>query len=178
MALMVCAVLASDEETSLNFDWQPPAFSAKTIAGNDFNYPADLEGNSIVLFWATWCPFCKALMPHLQSIVDEYNYEIPVIALNFIEDDDPDEFLRRYGFQFLLIPEADQVAESWGIKGTPGLYLVDETGRAVFSLRAIPESAFRKEEIASTEELKRYQKAARRAPIWAAQLRKAIDELE
>ncbi|MCP5091039.1 MAG: redoxin domain-containing protein, partial [Gammaproteobacteria bacterium] len=22
----------------------------------------------ILLFWATWCPYCKALMPHLQSI--------------------------------------------------------------------------------------------------------------
>src|SRR3546814_9228256 len=27
---------------------------------------------TVVLFWATWCPYCKALMPHLQSMLDEY----------------------------------------------------------------------------------------------------------
>lgn len=161
-----------------NFDWQPPEFVAMTAAGTPFNYPADLQGPTIVLFWASWCPFCKALMPHLQSIIDEYNYEVRVLALNIREDKNPVEFLEEYGYQFLLIPEADEIAKSWGVKSTPGLYLADQSGRVVFNLRAIPERAYPPERFADNEELKMYQKAARGAPFWAAHLRKAIDRLD
>jgi len=160
------------------FDWQPPEFVANTAAGKPFHYPADLQGPTIVLFWASWCPFCKALMPHLQSIIDEYNYEVRVLALNIREDENPAEFLEEYGYQFLLIPEAEEIADSWGVKGTPGLYLADQSGRAVFNLRAIPERAYPAERFANNEELKMYQKAARGAPFWAAHLRRAIDRLE
>lgn len=168
---------ASESTTEQEFDWQPPEFVANTAAGEPFHFPADLQGPTIVLFWASWCPYCKALMPHLQSIVDEYNYEVRVLALNIREDEDPVAFLDEYGYQFLLIPEADGVAKSWGVKGTPGLFLVDQSGRAVFNRRSIPKSAYPPERFADNEELKRYQKAARGAPFWAAHLRKALDQL-
>ena len=67
-----------------------------------FNYPDDIERPTIVLFWATWCPYCRALMPHLQSILDEYGEQVEVIALNIREDEDPVEYLDRFGFQFRL----------------------------------------------------------------------------
>lgn len=159
------------------FDWQPPAFTAKTAAGEPFHYPDDLQGPTIVFFWATWCPYCKALMPQLQSIVDEYDYEVRVLAINFREDEDPAEFLEEYGYEFLLLPGADEVAASWGVKATPGLFLADRSGRTVFSLRAIPERARPPERFANNEELKHYQRAARRAPWWAAELREALDRL-
>lgn len=178
LAMAGTASFASESDGTDVFDWQPPEFVANTAAGKPFHYPGDLQGPTIVLFWATWCPFCKALMPHLQSIIDEYNYEVRVLALSIREDKDPVKFLEEYGYQFLLIPEAEEVAESWGVKGTPGLYLADKSGRAVFSLRAIPESAYPPERFADNEELKRYQKAARGAPFWAAHLRKALDRLD
>ena len=100
------------------------------------------------------------------------------MALNIREDENPVAFLEEYGYEFLLIPEAEEIAESWGVKGTPGLYLADKSGHAVFNLRAIPKSAYPPERFANNEELKRYQKAARGAPLWAAYLRQAINRLE
>ncbi len=37
-----------------------------------FSLPSMQAGVDIYLFWASWCPYCKALMPHLQSIQVEY----------------------------------------------------------------------------------------------------------
>jgi thiol-disulfide isomerase/thioredoxin len=159
------------------FDWQPPTFTATTASGELFHYPEDLQGPTIVLFWATWCPYCKALMPHLQSILDEYGDDVQVLALNFREDEDPVEFMADYGYEFLLIPAADEVAGSWGIKGTPGLFLAERSGRVVFSRGAIPEQAYPAERFANNEALKHFQKAARVAPFWAARLREALDGL-
>lgn len=156
--------------------WTPPDFSLSDDAGVPFRFPADLRRPTIVLFWATWCPYCKALMPHLQSILDEYGAQVDVVALHIWDEEDAREYLDNYGFQFRLFPEADEVAEAWGVKGTPGLFLVDRSGQVVFSRGAIPREAFRLTE-EELKELKNVQKAARMAPLWAARLRMALDQL-
>ena len=79
LALSCANIRAAEDTGAFNFDWQPPEFVADTSEGKPFNYPTVLQGPTIVLFWASWCPFCKALMPHLQSIIDEYNYEVRVV---------------------------------------------------------------------------------------------------
>ena len=158
-------------------DWQPPAFELANSDGQSMRYPEDLDGPTIVLFWASWCPYCKALMPHLQSIVDEYDGAIEVLALNFRDDEDPMEYISERGFDFQIFPQSDPVAELWGVKGTPGLFLTDATGRVVFSNFAIKKNDYPADALERVEEMKHYQKAARKAPFWAARLRLAIDEM-
>jgi thiol-disulfide isomerase/thioredoxin len=157
-------------------DLQAPAFELADSEGTLFHFPDDLDGPTIVLFWASWCPYCKALMPHLQSIVDEYDGAIGVLALNFRDDEDPTEFMAEYGYDFRLFPHADPVAGLWGVKATPGLFLVDESGRILFSNFSIPESAYHSDPADEGKALKHYQKASRKAPFWAAQLRLTIDK--
>lgn len=174
-AALLLSLTDTAAEQQPRIDWRPPAFELADTAGETFRFPDDLDGPAIVLFWATWCPYCKALMPHLQSIVEESDGAIEVLALNFRDDGDPATFLAEYGYDFRLFPASDAVAQSWGVKGTPGLFLVDGAGRAVFSNYAIPEAAFERRYRTQAEGMKHYQKAARRAPVWAAELRKAID---
>ena len=177
-ALFITLILASchPESTEAQVDRQTPAFELADGEGQLFHYPADLNGPTIVLFWASWCPYCKALMPHLQSILDEYPGEIEVLALNFKDDEDPGEFMARYGYDFRLFPHGDPVAEQWGVKTTPGLFLVDASGRTLFSNFSIPEDAYTSDPADDGKQLKHFQKAARKAPFWAAQLRMAIDK--
>ena len=175
LALCLCVGPAAVEAQS-NHDWQPPAFTLRQSDGSEFRYPADLSGPTIVLFWATWCPYCKALMPHLQSILDEYPGQVRVLALSIRDDGDPAAVLAEYGFDFTLLTAADAVAEAWGVKGTPGLFLADAGGRVVFDRLRIPATG--KSSSAPAEAaMKHYQKAARNAPYWAARLRAALDEL-
>ena len=174
-ALLVFSCTQAVGDTQM--DWQSPAFELADSDGQNLRYPDDLDGPTIVLFWASWCPYCKALMPHLQSIVDEYNGEIKVLALNFRDDEDPMEYISERGFDFRVFPQSDPVAELWNVKATPGLFLVDKTGRAVFSNYAIPQSDYPTDAAEQMEGMKHYQKAARKAPFWAARLRLAIDEM-
>jgi thiol-disulfide isomerase/thioredoxin len=166
----------STVEAQSNHDWQPPAFTLSQPDGSEFRYPADLSGPTIVLFWATWCPYCKALMPHLQSILDEYPGQVRVLALTIRDDGDPAAVLAEYGFDFTLLTAADAVAEAWGVKGTPGLFLADAGGRVVFDRLRIP-AAGQSSSAPAEAAMKHYQKAARNAPYWAARLRAALDEL-
>ncbi|MEE3807496.1 redoxin domain-containing protein [Lysinibacillus fusiformis] len=62
----------------------PPDFTLTSLDGEDITL-SDLRGKKVVLnFWATWCPPCKAEMPHMQSFYDEYAKEknVEIIAVN------------------------------------------------------------------------------------------------
>jgi len=133
---------------------------------------AAAEKPQIVLFWATWCPYCKALMPHLQSIQLEYGDDINVLAITVDNDGDPPAYLKKYGFDFTLLPDDDgTVAALYDITGTPGLLLIDGSGAIRFDLRNAPPLDIDRKEMANSEI------ASRLAPHWAAELRKAIDGL-
>lgn len=177
LALLLAYSVTMVHAAEAQMDWQPPGFAMENPDGSVFRYPQDLKGPTIVFFWASWCPYCKALMPHLQSILDEYPGELEVLALNFREDQDPAQVLGEYGYQFRLLAKADPVAEAWGVKTTPGLFLTDASGKVVFDFLRIPEQALARPNDPNAEPNKHYQRAARRAPVWAAQLRMALDQL-
>ena len=98
------------------------------------NYYADSHQSvSVILFWATWCPYCRSLMPHLQAVADEYkNRQVKFYALNVWEDGDPQKYFQENGFTFRLLLLADLVAEDYGVKGTPGLFVMDQSRQVLY----------------------------------------------
>ena len=135
---------------------------------------ASREKPQIVLFWATWCPYCKALMPHLQSIRLEYGDEIGVLAVNIKEDGDPVEFIEGAGYDFTLLLEGDAVAAQYEITGTPAVFIVDRNQSIQFDLRNLPGLQLGPD----GERLSRSQTARRLAPYWASEIRKSLDNVE
>ncbi len=53
-------------------------------------------------------------------------------ALNVWEDGDPQEYFQENGFTFRLLLLADLVAEDYGVKGTPGLFVMDQSHRILY----------------------------------------------
>jgi thiol-disulfide isomerase/thioredoxin len=98
-------------------------------------YYADSKENvSIILFWATWCPYCLSLMPHLQEVANEYkDSAVKFYALNVWEDGDPKKYFQENEFTFHLMLMADLVAEDYGVLGTPGLFVIDQSHRVVYA---------------------------------------------
>lgn len=149
-----------------------PPLSLETADGESITLPRRHEGVDVYLFWATWCPYCKALMPHLQSIRDEYGDAVTVFALQIRDEEDPGPFFQQNGFDFVLIPEADDAMGPYGMRSTPGLVLVDGAGQVRFNLYEIA-----LQDPPGFAELSNRAKAARRGPAWAALLRAEIDQL-
>jgi thiol-disulfide isomerase/thioredoxin len=97
--------------------------------------PGHMQRPAVLLFWATWCPYCKALMPYVQHVLDAAGAQrLDVYAIDIKEDDDADPAaeLRQRGLTFTLVRDGDSIAEQYGVKGTPGLFLVDAQGRIVY----------------------------------------------
>jgi thiol-disulfide isomerase/thioredoxin len=127
----------------------------------------------ILFFWATWCPYCKALMPHLQSIRLEHGNEVKILAINIRDKNDPVAFVKNAGYDFTVLPHGDEVAELYEIYGTPGIIIVDDEQRMRFDLRTLPQLSIPSD----GEKLSNSKKAAYKAPYWAAEIRKALDSV-
>lgn len=155
------------------YEPQPaPPIAATDSRGEAVDLSAE-DRPTIVLFWATWCPFCRALMPHLQSIIDEYGQQrVTVLALSIFEDDDADPVgeLEDRGLQFRAVVEADAVAETWGVDSTPGLFVVSNN-QIVWHMGLVDEGD-RLDGVT-----RRSARAARLGPLRAAALRQALDQL-
>lgn len=106
------------------------------VDGKIFRFSPDhLQRPAILLFWATWCPYCEALMPHLQNVADAAGKDkLDVYAIDIKDDDgDPAATLRARKLTFTLVRDGDNIAERYGVKGTPGLFLVGANGDIIYS---------------------------------------------
>jgi len=119
-----------------------PAFSAdqaiawigKGESGNTIVFdPQKLQRPAVLLFWATWCPYCEALMPYIQKVYDAAGHSrLDIYAIDIKDDGDPALVLRKRKNTFTLVRDGDAIADKYGVKGTPGLFLVDRRGSIVY----------------------------------------------
>lgn len=133
--LLICLLAAASmfvqaafaEETALA--WQGKTADGKTVRFD----PQHLPRPAILLFWATWCPYCEALMPYVQKVYDAAGAgKLDVYAIDIKEDGDPVKTLRERKLSFTLIVDGDAIADQYSVKGTPGLFLVDTRGKIIY----------------------------------------------
>jgi thiol-disulfide isomerase/thioredoxin len=158
------------QESRISPDWTLENANGQAVHLNDLT----TERPTILFFWATWCPYCKALMPHLQSIRLEYGDDVNIVAMTIRDDEgDPVGYIKENGFDFTLLVETDEVAEQNDIYGTPGVLLLAPNREVVFNLYDLP----RPEYPTDIDDSGNRQKAAYRGPYWAAHIRRALDLL-
>lgn len=174
--LCICVLILTAGQSALAADRTiAPDWTLQAADGRTVRLSEQAEQQTTVLFfWATWCPYCKALMPHLQSMRLEYGDDVEILAINILEDGDPVDFIQSEGYDFTLLLDGDEVAETYGIRGTPGVMVVDSDCVVLFDLRQLPPLVSR----AVSEPANNRRKAAYLAPYWAAEIRKTIDSVQ
>ncbi|MDR3388006.1 MAG: TlpA disulfide reductase family protein [Rudaea sp.] len=110
------------------------AWQGKGAGGQAIRFdPQHLSRPAILLFWATWCPYCEALMPYVQKVYDAAGKDrLDVYAIDIKDDGDPVVALRERKQTFTLVRDGDAIADQYGVKGTPGLFLVNAKGDVVY----------------------------------------------
>ena len=69
---ILATALSSAAEAVEQGDRAPP-WRAADFTGRPVDFPAVGEGKPVVVvFWATWCPYCRAFMPYLKGIQADY----------------------------------------------------------------------------------------------------------
>ena len=95
----------------------------------------DLKGKVVVLqYWASWCPFCKNTMPHLQKLYEANKakgLEVIMLSVDKTEREAVDA-LRERGFTFRAGMAGEQINRVFGrLRGLPVTYVIGRDGRLV-----------------------------------------------
>ncbi len=130
---LVCALLSLIALPATAQD-RALAWEGKGAEGQAVRFdPQHMQRPAILLFWATWCPYCKALMPYVQKVYNAAGQDkLDVYAIDIKDDGDPLAELAERGQSFTLVRDGDAIAGQYGVKGTPGLFLVDAKGVIVY----------------------------------------------
>ena len=109
-------------------------FEIELIDGQLMNL-SSYRGKVVILnFWGTWCPPCRAEMPALQRIWEEYK-EKGVIFLGiaiYDEGEEVKEFAETYGITYPLgIDLLGQLTVAYRVTSFPTTFLIDRDGNEV-----------------------------------------------
>ena len=132
LALLALLVFAAVSAQGVEQGQQAPRFTGTDFSGNEVSFPAVIDGKpTVVIFWATWCPYCKAFMPYLGRIQEDFGADrINILAINAKErgEGDPKTYVEKLGYPVIGVADGDAIAEQYGVRFIPGLMIVDGNG--------------------------------------------------
>ncbi|MBU8731635.1 TlpA disulfide reductase family protein [Cytobacillus sp. FSL W8-0315] len=111
-----------------------PDFELTDMEGNPVKL-SDYRGKAVLLnFWASWCPPCRAEMPHMEKLYNKYkdeNFDILAVNLTNTEKNsgDAEKFVKELGLTFTIPMDVKGEAGSdYNIMAYPTSYFIDSDG--------------------------------------------------
>lgn len=110
-----------------------PDFTLKTAEGETYTL-SELKGQAVLVnVWATWCPPCKAEMPAIEKMYNEYKGQgFVVLAVNSAFQDDPlqiEPFIEEYNLTFpILLDETSDISRAYQVRSLPSSYFINRYG--------------------------------------------------
>lgn len=97
---------------------------------------AEYKGKPLILlFWATWCPYCEKLHPGIEKLREEYiKSDLQILGISFNEDEgaNPAQTLVKRGIHFPTLIKGKSAAKDYGVIGTPTTVFINRAGEIVW----------------------------------------------
>ncbi|OYD56913.1 hypothetical protein CGZ90_15285 [Fictibacillus aquaticus] len=127
--------VTSSGKSGINEGDFAPDFTLQTLEGKNIKL-SDYKGKKVVLnLWASWCPPCKAEMPHMQAFYeknkDKQNVEILAVNLTTMEKDRANiqTFVDDYQLTFPVpLDEKGDIGVEYQAFSIPTTYMIDSNG--------------------------------------------------
>jgi len=110
-----------------------PDFTLQAMDGKTYHL-SELAGQAVLInYWTTWCIPCKAELPILQKLHQEYQPRgVLIVSINAIDQDSPDKvqgIIDQFSMTFpVLLDQGGQFADLYQAIFFPTTILVDASG--------------------------------------------------
>jgi len=125
---------ASAAETSApHKGFLAPDFSLSTNEGETITL-SDLRGKPVLInLWTSWCPPCKAEMPALERVFQDYKDDgLEILAVNSTSQDnaaDANAFVQDLGLTFTILFDKDgSVSKQYRLQALPTSIFINREG--------------------------------------------------
>ncbi|BBI36418.1 TlpA family protein disulfide reductase [Cohnella abietis] len=120
---------------TIGHDQAAPDFQLTDLEGNVVNL-SDYRGQTVLMnFWATWCQVCKAEMPHVEKLYQNYkDLDVVVLSVNVTSQErnaqQVESYVDKHGLSFpVVLDEQGTVAKQYQVTAYPTTYVIDSTGK-------------------------------------------------
>ncbi len=117
--------------------------SLKGLSGADYQLSlADMNGNDLMLgdfknkvvllnFWATWCPPCRAELPAMQDLYDDYGDRISFVLVSSEDAGKLKNFLDESGYTLPVYTQQSPLPAAFRVSSIPTTFLISRQGEIV-----------------------------------------------
>ncbi len=136
---------AIEDETTTETDDSYPGFDfTLTDQYGNKHTLSDYKGQVVFInIWATWCPPCKAELPDIQKLYEEFNFNSEEVVILGITNPSTDEypnnsdgsieevkdFIDDNGYTFpTLFDETGEILSYFGVSAFPTTFMIDKEG--------------------------------------------------
>lgn len=114
-----------------------PAWTLKDLNGKSVSL-SDFKGKVVVLdIWATWCPPCRAEIPHFIELQNEFKDKGVTIVGMSVDSTGPADvakFVQTNGMNYPIVMADEKTATAYGAdQGIPTTVVIDRQGNIVAS---------------------------------------------
>jgi len=143
-----------------------PDFTSMDIEGDTFKL-SDQSGKVVLLdFFATWCGPCRAMIPILRELREEFNSSVIILSIDVDATEDVNmlrNFRAANNITWPILRDTSGISSAYGINAIPTFYLIGSDGIVRYhnvgttdksSIKREIEAALRNEPIPSNEPIK------------------------
>lgn len=125
LALQTGCTKSKQTDTAADFTLQD--MSGKSVKLSDY------KGKVVLLeFWATWCPPCRATVPGLEKLHNNYKDKgLVVLAVSMDEGgwDEVKSFISEHRITYAVLKGTDDVAAQYQVRSIPLILILNKEGR-------------------------------------------------
>jgi thiol-disulfide isomerase/thioredoxin len=132
--MMVCGCGNSKSESA----GKEFAAELTTLDGKTLSIPKDTLGKVVLVdFWASWCPPCLELVPHMKQLHEKYkDKDFIIVGISLDTDKNAlKKFITDQNLSWIQTYSGkgwkDPTAQKYGIDGIPSVWVIGKDGKVI-----------------------------------------------
>lgn len=135
----------STRASAIELGQKAPDFNLKDLNGNPVNINSLTKNGTIpavLVFFATWCPPCRAEVPHVEKFFNEYNNKVSVLGINVGETKiKVMGFKEKMGISYpIALSVGSSVERLYEVIGIPTVVAISKTGQIIYYGHSVEEA--------------------------------------